>query len=194
MLPWPAKLTTRQILRRSGSVGRVLGRSDPSAPTLAPTIGHIQGAPVTKTTEPAIEGWFTLDPDAPALLGTRCVSCGSYFFPRETEFCRNPACTSRDFDQVELSRRGTVWSFTDNRYQPPPPYVSADPFEPYTIAAVELEAEKLVVLGQMVPGVAPESMRAGMQVELTLGPLYETDERTVLMWKWRPVDIDGGAA
>jgi hypothetical protein len=36
-------------------------------------------------------------------------------------------------------------------------------------------------------------MRAGMEVELVLGPLYETDERTVLMWKWQPVDNGGDA-
>ncbi len=104
-----------------------------------------------KTRLPAIEGWFTTDPDHPALLGTRCTSCGSFFFPRESTFCRNPDCVGREFDDVELSRRGTVWSFTNTCYQPPPPYVpTTDPFEPFTLAAVELSEEKMVVLGQMV--------------------------------------------
>ena len=98
------------------------------------------------TQVPAIEGWFTLDPERPALLGSRCARCQSVFFPRETSFCRKPGCGGRDFTETELSRTGTIWSFTDNRYQPPPPYVSADPFEPYAIAAVELEAEQMVVL------------------------------------------------
>lgn len=140
------------------------------------------------TQVPAIDGWFTLDPDAPALLGTRCVACGSYFFPKETTFCRNPECTGREFDEVELSRRGTVWSFTDNRYQPPPPYMSADPFEPYTIAAVELDRERLVVLGQMVKGIDPTQLRAGLEVELVLDVLFADDEHEYLVWKWKPVD------
>ncbi|HVN52597.1 MAG TPA: OB-fold domain-containing protein [Acidimicrobiales bacterium] len=140
-----------------------------------------------KTQVPAVEGWFTLDPDRPALLGSRCRSCGIVCFPREASFCRNPACTSREFDEVELSRTGTLWSFTDNRYQPPEPYVSADPFEPYAIAAVELAAEKMVVLGQLVAGTDITTLRAGQPVELVLGTLYSDDEHDYLVWKWRPV-------
>ena len=51
---------------------------------------------------------------------------------------------------MELSRRGRIWSYTDARYQPPPPYVAADPYVPFCLAAVELAAEKLVVMGQVV--------------------------------------------
>lgn len=138
---------------------------------------------------PAVEGWFTTG-EAPALLGTRCTACGTYFFPREQTFCRNPDCSSREFEDVELSRRGRIWSFTDNRYQPPAPYVAADPFVPYTIAAVELAAEHIVVLGQMVPGVDPSRLRAGQEVELVLGPLYSDDEHDYLVWKWQPVGED----
>jgi uncharacterized protein len=141
-----------------------------------------------KTQVPAVEGWFTLDPERPALLGSRCTTCGAVFFPRETSFCRNPACAGRDFEDTELSRRGTLWSFTDNRYQPPPPYVSPDPFEPYAIAAVELEAEQMVVLGQLVPGVDIADLRGGQPVELVLGPLYSDDDHEYLVWKWKPVD------
>src|SRR3954451_2302595 len=101
---------------------------------------------------PAIEGWFTIDGE-PRLLGNRCTTCGTYFFPQASVFCRNPHCDGTEFDEAPLSSRGTVWSYTDNRYQPPPPYVPTDPFEPYTIAAVELRDEKMVVLGQMVAGV-----------------------------------------
>ena len=107
----------------------------------------------TKTRVPAVDGWFTTDGDAPALLGSRCRTCGTYAFPRETFFCRNPACEGTEFDEVPLSRRGKVWSYTDARYQPPPPYVAADPYVPFCIAAVELAAEKMVVMGQVVPGV-----------------------------------------
>lgn len=145
--------------------------------------------PDLKERVPAVEGWFTTG-EAPALLGTRCTACGTYFFPREQTLCRNPECSSREFEDVELSRRGRIWSFTDNRYQPPAPYVAPDPFVPYTIAAVELPTEHLVVLGQMVPGVDPSSLRAGQEVELVLGPLYTDDEHEYLVWKWQPVGED----
>lgn len=139
-----------------------------------------------KTRTPAVEGWLTLDVDDPRLIGSRCRSCQTYFFPRETVFCRNPRCTGEEFDEVPLSNRGTLWSFTNNCYPPPAPYVASDPFEPYAVAAVELENEKIVVLGQVVPGVGVEALRAGMQMELALGTLYEDDENEYLVWKWRP--------
>ena len=140
-----------------------------------------------KTQVAAVEGWFTIDPTAPALLGTRCTTCGTYFFPRESRFCRNPACDGTEFEEVPLSRRGTVWSFTDNRYQPPPPYMSPDPFEPYAIAAVELAEEKMVVLGQLAGGASVDDLRVGQEVELVLETLYEDDENAYLVWKWQPV-------
>ncbi len=135
---------------------------------------------------PAVEGWFVADGDVVRLLGSRCRSCKSYFFPKEALYCRNPACKGTELDEVPLSRRGTLWSFTDNRYQPPAPYVSPDPFVPYIVAAVELGEEKMVVLGQVVSGVAIGDLAAGMPMELVLDRLYEDDDSEYVVWKWRP--------
>jgi uncharacterized protein len=137
-------------------------------------------------TSPAVEGWFTTGPE-PALIGSRCTSCGSTFFPRTAGFCRNPACAGALFDEVELSRRGRVWSYTDAQYQPPPPYIPAsDPYEPFALAAVELP-EGLVVLGQVASGYSVADLEVGRDVELVVEPLYtdESGERTI--WRWRPV-------
>jgi len=140
-----------------------------------------------KTRVPAIEGWFTLDEEAPALLGSRCRRCATVAFPAERAFCKNPRCASSEFDEVELSRRGKVWSYTDARYQPPPPYVAADPYVPFALAAVELAAEKMVVMGQVATGVTVDDLSVGAEVELVLDTLYEDDEHEYLVWKWRPV-------
>jgi len=134
---------------------------------------------------PAVEGWFTEDPAC--LLGSRCTSCGTVFFPKVDGFCRNPGCQGTDFDQVELSRRGTVWSYTDAQYQPPPPYVPrTDPYEPFAIAAVELP-EGLVVLGQVADGFGVDDLQVGAEVEVVVEPLYSDggDDRTI--WRWKPV-------
>ena len=139
-----------------------------------------------KTRTPAVEGWFTIDAGDPRLLGSRCRSCQTCFFPRESVYCRNPHCSGEEFDEVPLSNRGTLWSFTNNCYAPPAPYVAADPFEPYAVAAVELEDEKIVVLGQVVPGVGVDALRAGMEMELVLDTLYEDEQNDYLIWKWRP--------
>jgi uncharacterized OB-fold protein len=133
----------------------------------------------------AIEGWYTLD-DPPHLLGSRCRSCGSYFFPRLSTFCRNPACEGTAFEDVELSRTGRIWSYTNACYQPPPPYVAADPFVPFAIAAVELSAERMIVLGQMVAGVDVAQLKVGMPVELVLETLYSEGTTDRVVWKWKP--------
>lgn len=140
-----------------------------------------------KQGKPAVEGWFTLDAAAPSLIGTRCKACGTYFFPKETFFCRNPACASSELVEVELSRRGRLWSYTNNCYAPPPPYVSGDPFVPYAVAAVELEPERMVVLGQVAAGVDVAALEVGMPMELELGTLFEDAQGAKLIWKWRPV-------
>lgn len=136
----------------------------------------------------AVEGWFTLDDAAPALLGTRCRGCATYAFPPAATRCANPRCASETFDQVRLSTRGRIWSYTDARYQPPPPYVPVtDPYRPFAIAAVELAAEKLVVMGQLVAGVGVAELSVGQPVELVLDTLFSDDEHDYLVWKWRPV-------
>jgi len=140
----------------------------------------------TKTRIPAVDGWFTTDGPA-HLIGSRCTTCGTKFFPRRTVACADPSCAGMEFEDVPLSRTGKVWSYTENRYQPPPPYVPAsEPFEPYLIAAVELDEEKIVVLGQVVPGVTVSDLRVGLEMELVTDRLFEDDDNEYVVWKWQP--------
>jgi len=142
---------------------------------------------MARTKVAAVEGWFRLDAEEPCLLGTRCSACDSVFFPRESAFCRNPACQGTELEEVALSRRGRLWSYTNSCYPPPPPYVAPDPFEPYAVAAVELEREKMVVLGQVVPGVDTGDLEVGMEMEIALDTLFEDESHDYVIWKWRPV-------
>ena len=137
------------------------------------------------TAEPVVEGFF--DPAIPALLGTRCTACGSYFFPAVADWCRNPACSSSEFEELPLSTRGRVWSFTDAQYAPPEPYVAADPYVPFALVAVELADEGLVVLGQAAAGVGVADLAVGQEVELVVETLFIDDEGDKLVWRWRPV-------
>ena len=137
-------------------------------------------------TSPAIEGWFTTGPE-PALVGSRCTTCGSTFFPRTAGFCRNPACAGEEFEDAVLSRRGRVWSYTDAQYQPPAPYIAAsEPYEPFALAAVELP-EGIVVLGQVATGYGVADLQVGREVELVVEPLYTDDTGPRTIWRWRPV-------
>ena len=134
----------------------------------------------------AIDGWHTMDAK-PHLIGTQCTQCGTYFFPKQDDYCRNPRCDSTDFREVELSRTGRIWSYTNSCYKPPEPYVSPDPFEPFAIAAVQLEKERMVVLGQVATGLTVDDLEVGMPMELVLEPLHETDKDVRVTWKWQPL-------
>jgi len=141
---------------------------------------------MSKKRVPAIEGWFTLD-DAPQLIGLRDAESGTCFFPKDVAVSRAPGYDHVELEEVRLSRTGKLWSYTTNHYKPPDPYVSPDPFEPYTVAAVELTDERMVVMGQLAAGVDPESLEVGMPMELVLGTLYEDDENDYVVWKWQPI-------
>ncbi|MEC8999862.1 MAG: OB-fold domain-containing protein [Actinomycetota bacterium] len=148
---------------------------------------------ITSTTKrriPAVEGFFTMD-DEPSLIGGRLES-GGYCFPRHLGGS-DPRLSPGEVEEVLLSRRGRIWSFTNSAYPPPPPFIVTEPYVPVVIAAVELELERMVVLGQVVPGYSEDELEVGMEVELELGVLYEDDEAEYLTWQWRPVNMANGS-
>ena len=136
------------------------------------------------TATPAIEGWFTSG-DEPALVGTKCTACQCVYFPREDVFCKNPACDGEEFADFTFSRTGTVWSYTDARYQPPAPYSPAtEPYEPFALAAVELP-EGIVVLGQLASGFGVADVLVGDPVEVVVERAWtDPDGADRAMWKW----------
>ncbi len=136
---------------------------------------------------PAIEGWWAFD-DAgnPHLTGGKCPACGTYVFPPRANNCPNPACDSDVLELVALSQRGTVWSYTENRYPPPAPYPAPEDFQPFAIAAVELAAEGLIVLAKVAEGTLAADLRVGMELELGLERLYTDEagfERLTYVWR-----------
>ncbi|WP_317930835.1 Zn-ribbon domain-containing OB-fold protein [Halioxenophilus sp. WMMB6] len=142
---------------------------------------------MAKTAVPVLEGWFALVDGQAHLTGSKCQNCGTYYFPKQSLYCRNPDCCSDSFEEVPLSRTGTVWSYTNAMYQPPEPFVAADPYLPHTIIAVQLEREQMIVLGQGATGVECSDLEVGMGVELVLETLFENDEQEVITWKWSPI-------
>ena len=153
---------------------------------------------------PAIEGWYSLDEDEPYLIGSRCTACGTHYFPPRERLCSNPDCGGSSpaksgsmatgagdtplLERVPLSRTGTVWSYTNACYQPPEPYVSPDPFQPFAIAAVRLDTPSMIVLGQVAAGVEVEQLRVGMRMEVVLETLYSDPHSARVIWKWKPVE------
>lgn len=144
---------------------------------------------MSKKIEAAIEGWHELGED-PHLIGSKCQECGTYYFPKTVSYCRNPACDCSEFSEVPLSRTGKIWSYTNACYKPPEPFIAADPFVPYAIAAVELDTEQMIILGQLVTGISVEDVQIGDSVELVLESLHEDEEVNKVTWKWKPATGD----
>ncbi len=136
---------------------------------------------------PAIDGWWSVDgTGTPHLMGAKCPRCTTFVFPPRQNNCPNPACAADELDAVALSRRGTLWSYTENHYPPPPPFPARDPFEPFAVAAVHLAEEGLIVLGKVVDGTHAADLTIGMSMELTTAPLYVDDngvQRIVYAWR-----------
>ena len=97
------------------------------------------------------------------------------------------AAPARSSSAPSCPGAGTIWSYTDAQYQPPPPYIPAtDPFEPFALAAVELP-EGLVVLGQVAEGYGVADLHVGGEAELVVETLYTDDTGDRLIWRWKPV-------
>ena len=121
---------------------------------------------------------------APVLLGSECCQCGTVTFPRQGA-C--PRCTSTDVRERALSRRGTLWTWTVQRFRPKsPPYIGDDSeeFEPYGVGYVELPGE--VRVEARLTESDPARLSIGITMELTLIPAPGREE--AVTFAFRPVE------
>lgn len=97
-----------------------------------------------------------------------------------------PADTE-SYDAVDLPSRGSLWSYTVQRFAPKsPPYAGSDPFEPFALGYVELPGALIVESRLVELGI--EQMRLGMPLELTTTVLRrDPDGCDVLTYAFRPV-------
>lgn len=140
---------------------------------------------MTTTGTPAVEGLFSDGPDGARLLGSRCTTCSTPYFPRATH-CHHPDCTSSAITDAEFGGRGTLWSYSIQSYPPPPPARYDEPYVPYALGVVDLD-DGLRVVGR-VDTDDPSSLIVGGDVELVIGALcHEEDGTALLSWMFRPV-------
>lgn len=132
------------------------------------------------------EGLFVMPPGEGApgyLIGSRCRRCGEVFFPKR-ETCGK--CLKDDLEEIRLSRRGKLASFTVIRHKPPAPFKAPEPFSPFALGEIDLP-EGLAVLSQLT-GCDVDSMTTGIDVELTFEKQYEDAEgNDAILYKFRPV-------
>lgn len=106
------------------------------------------------------------------LLIQRCTACDTLRHPPRP-MC--PRCTGLEWDTIEASGRGTVFSFV-MPHHPPYPW-----FEyPYIVVLVDL-AEGVRLVSNLC-GVAPDDVTIGMPVEV----FYEHFDDGVVLHQFRP--------
>ncbi|MDH5696675.1 MAG: Zn-ribbon domain-containing OB-fold protein [Dehalococcoidia bacterium] len=132
---------------------------------------------------PVAENLFTMpsSPDEEShMMGSRCNSCSEVFFPKQN-IC--PNCSKEDMEELILSRRGQLYSYTVVR-QRPSDYKGVN--VPYALGQIELP-ERVRVTSLLV-GCDFDKLKVGMQMEMVIEKLYEDEEgNDVMAYMFKPV-------
>lgn len=119
--------------------------------------------------------------EKPQLIASRCQSCGEIFFPKRL-ICAN--CQQKGLEEIKLSRRGKIYSFTVIMQRPPVYYRGP---VPYAIGYVELPEG--VRIETLFAHCDLEGLKIGMDVELIIEKLHEDEEGNEIMtYKFRALD------
>jgi len=132
---------------------------------------------------PALNDLFEVDAEGARLLSARCNECGTYFFPRYHAQHR-PGCSRKSVENVLLSKRGKLASYTIQRYMCPPPFKTSGDITPYGIGLAEFP-EGIQIAGLIVESDL-DALEIGQEVETTTYTLYQDEDgRDVLTWAFR---------
>jgi uncharacterized OB-fold protein len=134
---------------------------------------------------PIAEGLFTtpLSPVAQVrLMGSRCKNCREVSLGKR-QTCAN--CGGVNLEEIPLSRRGKLWTYTVIRHKPPGDYRGPDPFVPFGLGLVEIP-EGIRVLSPIQCQL--EKIKIGMELEMEVYPLYaDENQNEVMAFRFRPV-------
>jgi uncharacterized OB-fold protein len=132
---------------------------------------------------------FTWPAEPAHLIGSRCDACATVVFPAQ-DGC--PRCGQVGMARTELSRQGTLWTWTTQDFLPKSPYAGPetdDDFGGYLVGYVELPEGVRVVT--RLTGLEKHEVRIGMELELVILPFtVDPDGTEVLAHAFRPVEGD----
>ena len=125
---------------------------------------------------PVKEHTFVETPQGWTLLANKCKSCGQIFFP-EAIFCLT--CFGEDMEELKLSRRGKLYSYTIGRM----PSMHFQP--PYAVGYVDMPEGARVFAPLKMTEDKP--LTVGMDMEVTIEKLWDEDDREIIGYKFKPV-------
>jgi uncharacterized OB-fold protein len=133
--------------------------------------------------QPIKPGFFTI-PDDPAqppkLLGTRCDTCGEYFYPRRAVCAK---CMSRKTSDVELDARGTLYSYTFV-HLPLFGSTNMEHADGYGVGQIDLPEGPRV---QSPLAGKQAEFRVGQELQGELGVLRDDGGTDIMIVRFRPV-------
>ncbi len=132
---------------------------------------------VAKRQVPIQEGLYTWPCERPQLIASKCRDCGEVAFPKQAA-C--PACTCGSTEEIRLARRGKLWTWTIQRFAPPPPYTGdRTSFVPFGVGYVEMP-EGIRIEARLTVN-EPERLAIGMDMELVIERFKDAEDGTELV-------------
>ena len=127
------------------------------------------------------------DPDADGnvfLLASKCKNCGELFFPtKQGTICTN--CQNEEFETVNLSPTGKIFTFSVVQVRPPEFYKGE---VPYALARIELPDG--ILIDSLVADCDFDQLNVGMEMELMIDKLYTNEEgKDVMTYKFKPLGM-----
>jgi uncharacterized protein len=103
------------------------------------------------------------------LAGSRCRSCANVQFPASDQCA---SCADGSTDRISLPDRGTIWTWTVQRFAPKSPYqVPREGFTPFVVGYVDLGE---VLVESVIVGDV-DGLQIGQPVRLIRHPVPGTD-------------------
>jgi len=119
--------------------------------------------------------------DAVRLAGSKCTACSETSLGKRS-IC--PNCGRNTVQNLSLSDRGVLWSFTVVRHRPPGNYMGPQPFMPFGLGLVDLP-DGLRVLSPIECDI--DRLRIGLK--LRFKPYVRSDpDRDVVAFSFESVD------
>jgi len=135
---------------------------------------------------PLKEGFWKISSEAdgkPQLIGSKCKSCGEVFFPKkEKNWCIH--CNKTDLEEITLSRKGKIVTFSVVLQQPGGGFYKGD--VPYSYGCVKLDDG--LIIETLFSADDLDSLKVGMDVELVIEKLYQDEDgNEVETFKFQPL-------
>lgn len=113
------------------------------------------------------------------LIGMKCNGCGEIIFPK-AHIC--PNCSSEDVEEVVLSSKGKIWSYTIVYASYGISVLGLIP--PYAAAFVELPEGAYVHTA--IVGCDPDDVKIGMDVEMDIVTVGKSEGKEDVAYVFRP--------